>query len=273
MSSILTFQDLSTEDIVFRGIESVEQRWTPPHMSFSYLERPRPNSGLFFLRADLTVSFCLPGQKPVVAKQGSITLLPRGVFYEAVTKGDAVSDPRIHSYVVNFDPYNTNGELVSLGTKPSVLCENGLPEQLPLAELNAACHDLTPNPLKQKALFLGVISGVLDAACHQNETYYPIRHGVSLLQKEWRENHKIARYAAVCDLSESHFHTLFKKWAGVTPVEYRNHLRLSHARTQLKGSAGSIEEIARQVGFDDPFYFSRLFKRETGKTPREYRRT
>ena len=95
MSSILTFQDLSTEDIVFRGIESVEQRWTPPHMSFSYLKRPRPNTGLFFLCADLTVSFYLPGQKPVVAKQGSITLLPRGMFYEAVTKGDAVSDPRI----------------------------------------------------------------------------------------------------------------------------------------------------------------------------------
>lgn len=273
MAKIITPQEFFTEDLAFRGIESVEQRWTPPHMSFSYLERPRPNTGLFFLCADLTVSFCLPGQKPVVAKQGSITLLPKGMFYKAVTEGDAAADPRIHSYVVNFDPFNQNGKPLSLGAKPILLCENASPERLPLAELTAACHDLPVNPLRQKALFFKVLSGVFDTLEHENDAFYPIRHGVMLLRKEWRENHKIARYAAVCDLSESHFHTLFKNWAGITPVEYRNQLRLSHARTKLKGSAGSIEEIARQVGFEDPFYFSRLFKRETGKTPREYRHT
>lgn len=271
MSHILTPEQLATEDIVFRGIEAVAQRWTPPNMSFSYLQRPRPNTGLFFLCADLTMSFCVPHSEPVTIRQGSVALLPKGLFYKAVMQGDATGDPRTHSYVVNFDPVTPEGLPLSLGTAPTVLCTSTSFEALPLATLVGACHDIPRKPLKVQALFFEILADLFREIHHTSNGYYPIRRGVALLRQEWRENHRIARYAAACGISESHFHTLFKEWAGVTPVEYRNNLRLSYACSQLQNSAGSIEEIARQVGFDDPFYFSRLFKKQMGVTPREYR--
>jgi transcriptional regulator GlxA family with amidase domain len=55
-------------------------------------------------------------------------------------------------------------------------------------------------------------------------------------------------------------------------VEYRNRLRVSHARSILQSGSVSIAETAALVGFDDPFYFSRIFKSITGISPQVYKR-
>ena len=72
-------------------------------------------------------------------------------------------------------------------------------------------------------------------------------------------------------MSESHFRALFHQWAGMGPVQYRNRLRISHAQSYLVNSPMRVDKIAAMVGFDDVFYFSRLFKKITGVSPRAYR--
>ena len=143
---------------------------------------------------------------------------------------------------------------------------------MPLSALVRAVHDLPRNHLKVHALFFRVMEGVFDMVHEQNAAFYPIRRGVKLLRREWKENEKISRYATESGMSESYFHALFRAWAGVTPVQYRNRLRISYACSYLKNNDEKIEDIAQQVGFEDPFYFSRLFKKVMGITPREYRK-
>lgn len=70
-------------------------------------------------------------------------------------------------------------------------------------------------------------------------------------------------YAHVCRL----FHRAF----GMTPTEYRNVLRLERAKALLRDPRQTIAEIAYQVGFDDPTYFTRLFRRHNGIPPSQYR--
>ena len=73
-------------------------------------------------------------------------------------------------------------------------------------------------------------------------------------------------------ISASYFSHLFKKRAKKSLVEYLNGLRIRHARSLLEKDDLCIGEVAMSVGFNDLNYFSRRFKKETGKTPTEYRR-
>lgn len=69
--------------------------------------------------------------------------------------------------------------------------------------------------------------------------------------------------------SEKYLSSLFVKNTGVKFTEYLNNLRVSHA-TALADKKLSIAEISTRCGFSDPLYFSKVFKKITGKSPSEY---
>ena len=89
--------------------------------------------------------------------------------------------------------------------------------------------------------------------------------------EEFFSNEKMEKYAALCGVSETYFYRCFREWCGKSPVEYRNALRLSNAESMLRHTDMSIGEIAGLVGFDDPFYFSRVFAKHFGCSPKRYR--
>jgi AraC-like DNA-binding protein len=72
-------------------------------------------------------------------------------------------------------------------------------------------------------------------------------------------------------MSESHVLRLFKRYLGCPPFQYINKLRLTEATDELIQTDKSITEIALDLGFNDSNYFSRLFRKQLGLSPREYR--
>lgn len=76
----------------------------------------------------------------------------------------------------------------------------------------------------------------------------------------------------ICHLNENYLCALFKNKMGITIGEYINNFRVEKATVLLRNTSFSITEIAAQVGFDDPGYFTRVFKKHTGVTPREFRK-
>lgn len=69
--------------------------------------------------------------------------------------------------------------------------------------------------------------------------------------------------------TKSHFCRKFKLLTGITYLEYLNSLRISHAK-KLLTRGYSVSEACSKCGFDDTSYFIRLFKRNTGLTPKKY---
>jgi transcriptional regulator GlxA family with amidase domain len=67
------------------------------------------------------------------------------------------------------------------------------------------------------------------------------------------------------------FKRRFSAATGYTPVEYVQALRIEEAKQMLETEATAIEEIAASVGYEDPTFFRRLFKRRAGVTPAQYR--
>lgn len=74
-----------------------------------------------------------------------------------------------------------------------------------------------------------------------------------------------------CGLSVSQFCLLFKRKTSRTPLDYLTHLKIQHASQLLDFSDLRIGEIANQTGYSDPFYFSRVFSKIMGKSPKKYR--
>ncbi len=72
-------------------------------------------------------------------------------------------------------------------------------------------------------------------------------------------------------LSKQYFCSFFKAQTGQTVTSYINQCRVDKAAVLLKNTNHSITEIASSVGYDDPNYFSRIFKQYMGVTPKKYR--
>ena len=73
-------------------------------------------------------------------------------------------------------------------------------------------------------------------------------------------------------MSNSHFCTIFSQEMGVTFTEYLTQLRMDKAKELLRTTQQRSSDIAYAVGYNDPHYFSYLFKKHTGMTPRDFRK-
>lgn len=72
-------------------------------------------------------------------------------------------------------------------------------------------------------------------------------------------------------LTKSHLIRTFRQSMGITPLQYVIQKKIQFAQTLLLGSEMSIQEISQSIGIDDTSYFIRLFKKNIGFTPQEYR--
>ncbi|MCI8508447.1 MAG: AraC family transcriptional regulator [Lachnospiraceae bacterium] len=82
----------------------------------------------------------------------------------------------------------------------------------------------------------------------------------------------IEEYAASRHMSTSWFIRNFRKYTGFTPMQYILEIRISNAESLLEATEYNITEISRIIGYDNPLYFSRLFKKSKGLSPSEYRK-
>ena len=72
-------------------------------------------------------------------------------------------------------------------------------------------------------------------------------------------------------LSPYYFSKLFKKRTGKNFIEYLTDVRMEKAKELLRNSNKSMKEICMEIGYTDPNYFSRTFKKNVGVTPSEYK--
>lgn len=91
------------------------------------------------------------------------------------------------------------------------------------------------------------------------------------INNSYKSSVTTADIAAEFYISESHFCRFFKRITGKTFIEYLNGYRINKAIQLLLGTTLTVTEVSSAVGFENINYFSRLFKRQTGKTPTELR--
>jgi AraC family transcriptional regulator of arabinose operon len=99
-----------------------------------------------------------------------------------------------------------------------------------------------------------------------------VNQTLEFLKDNINKNLSVADISAYANLSVSKFSVLFKTRMGYSPIEYFNLLKIQKACQLLSSTDLRINEVGREVGFNDAYYFSRLFRSALNQSPKEYRR-
>lgn len=99
-----------------------------------------------------------------------------------------------------------------------------------------------------------------------------VRRAVEYIQNNFLEPIHVADIADYAGVSRGYLHRLFQESVAQSPQDYLVSCRMTRGAELLTVTDLSIEEVALSCGYADPLAFSRIFKRRTGMTPREYRK-
>jgi AraC-like DNA-binding protein len=97
-----------------------------------------------------------------------------------------------------------------------------------------------------------------------------IQQCISFMCQHLDEPLPVATLAARASTSPSHFFVLFKRFTGSPPIDYLIRLRMQRACQLLKAGLLPVKDVAAAVGYEDPFYFSRVFKSMHQVAPSHY---
>lgn len=99
-----------------------------------------------------------------------------------------------------------------------------------------------------------------------------ISHSIDFMKKNIHKSFTIEELARQQKFSISYYSKLFKAKTGSSPIQYFNELKIQKSCQYLYFTDNSIKEISAELGMNDPYYFSRLFKNFMGISPEKYRK-
>ncbi len=225
----------------------------------------------FFYVVSGTIVFELKNSKVIKVSAGDIVYLPYGVPYHSWWEDGEKSE----FISLLFEMYTPTGEEISLTNGIYVLYRDGANKFYDiLYKMFSIYHARTVNwRLLLKSHFYNFLSRLLYELSYsqieESNFSSEINNGIVYLENHYMKNVSIKELADKCNVSESTFRRNFIKFKGVSPVVYRNDLRLQHAYDFLSSGLFTVTEVAEMVGFADVPYFSKSFKKKFNTTPTE----
>lgn len=242
--------------LIVTPYEAIETDWRPDPADVALVARQ-------YSRGGIVASACL----------GALTLAAAGVLdgVEATTHWNWNAHARSHYPAVS---WNTRRIVCDQGR---VITAGGY-----LATVDLALHIIAATSSRELARTLGQL--MLADSARQHQSVYALRLAEpAAAEGEWRQLDAwiegrlrspptAADMARRCNMSLRSFHRKFRATYGVTPRKYLQLKRVEAVRHLLADSRRSIEQILADVGVSDVTSFRRVFQRELGHSPAEFRR-
>nr|WP_276009109.1 AraC family transcriptional regulator [Aequitasia blattaphilus] len=100
---------------------------------------------------------------------------------------------------------------------------------------------------------------------------YIIKKAINHIRENYKEGITLEETARKLKITPVYLSTLFNREVGINFSSFLKQFRMSQAKRLLKGSDLKIYEVAKEVGYQDPKYFAKVFKEELGVSPGDYR--
>ena len=127
------------------------------------------------------------------------------------------------------------------------------------------------NMIGRLYLFLSKLIDLKDDVREESDiTSTYIENALKFIQYNYSHSIDITNIADSIGISRSHLYRVFIKHLGLSPNDYLTQYRINRACSLLRNSDLTISNIANSVGYDDPLYFSRVFKKIKGVSPSLY---
>jgi AraC family transcriptional regulator, transcriptional activator for feuABC-ybbA operon len=125
-----------------------------------------------------------------------------------------------------------------------------------------------------KVIFMKLLQSILNGARNSqyNFTLQQVTKILDYFHTHYEEEVSISEVADMFDIDRRRIAYLFEKITGLSPIQYLTRYRISKAKELLTISELTISEVSEAVGYQDSFYFSRVFKNVTDMSPSQYRK-
>ena len=250
-----------------------------PHAQYHYMERPAGCDTHIFI-------YCVEGEgwvvfennKKIPIRKNTILVIPAHTphiygatevdpwsIYWFHLKGEAVEQ-----FIQGFDMYNST---IYVPTTQAVGIINLFDQcyETLLYKGYSFKHYLYVSQVLR--YLLGILT-LLHGESHQDErkNVY-VERSIQYMFEHVQSSLTLNELADHVSLSKPHFIHLFKQITGYSPIEYYLRLKIQRACQYLDLTDYSVKEISKNIGIQDPYYFSRVFGKIMGQSPSDYRKT
>ena len=267
----MDFSNLPYAEFDFEIIAVIKQPWDNINGWTEFMYTPRNSSALLMVVSDTTVQYTDNSGDTFTADNGDIIYCPFGGKYkfDVISSADSDCFGTVKTICINFNMIRPDKKIITLSRKPIKVVD------FKNAQLEKDFFNISEfalKPMMRKYKLYKIMKTVADIYSNDSENVLLLKDAVRYIEEYYAENFKMSFLAEKFNLSQSHFRKLFKGFTGLSPVEYRNGLRIERAKELLSRNTVSVSEVALAVGIEDQFYFSRIFKESEGVSPLRYKK-
>lgn len=263
--------NILNENISISFILGKDSKNTKLEKNFSCRKNMRPYSRFFYVRNGKTEFTEHIGEKikKITATKGDIVYLPHNVEYDSVWE----DENQIDFITVMFLILNKDNMNVNLFNEISIIAHDHGDMYLSYFDrivdayskhgfgFNFICLSLLT-----KLIYVIFNSSIKKEIKNKDSIYAAIFQ----IENNPLDKVDVNALAASCNLCPSAFRKKFKEITGKTPIEYKNYLKTHRAIELLISGEYNIREVAEILDFPDEYYFSKIFKRFWGESPKKF---
>ena len=261
-----TINELVNSDFNIRFLNALKQSWHNTKR-FQCINSPKKQD-LFLYINGFTVTYTDKHNNVFIANSGDIVYVPTGSEY-TVLISDA-QDKNSYTIGINFLLSDEFNEQITISDNIKIF---NLPSHKSISMLfqQAIAYDTIQPFAMKKVLLLEIICTLASYAIQKNVPK-KIIDSLNYLSDHIEKNPSVKQLASLCNVSEVYFRKEFKRCMGITPVEYRNLMRLNKARSFLEYGEISVQEISDTLGYSTVSHFIKEFRNHHGSSPLQYRK-
>jgi AraC-like DNA-binding protein len=247
-----------------------------PHAKYHYVEHEAPKSIIVNYCVAGSGCYSIDGGEIHNVSAGQLVVFPSGKPHLYAASND---DPWSHFFISGMgDVFSYIDKMAPFGLTVDIPVSYGERIQ----ELFRQCFSILRMPYQieeyvyvcqMAATILSMIPCTAKQSSRQLSTNGSrgLERAIVFMKNKLYEKLTRDQIARAAFLSPSHLDHIFKQFTGYAPMEYFLRLKIQAAAKDIFFSASHIRDIAGIYGIEDPYYFSRLFKRIMGVSPQQYR--
>lgn len=230
-------------------------------------ERLHPNRSSYGLAMHTggEIIYTFNGQKDFTVRQNDIIFLPQNSNYvvNRILKGSC--------YAINFNIVDE----ISLNPFVIKVKDYGRIFNMFQSAERAFRQKNTDYEMMCKSELYSIICAMhreYNSSYISSKKKYIISPALEYIHSEYTNgNISIEYLSELCGVSPAYFRRIFLSCYGTSPIKYINNLKLERAKELLSSGLYSVRDVIELSGFNEPCYFNRFFKKETGITPKEFK--
>ena len=254
---------LSSGEFTVNEISVAHRHVTPPNTYLRYSNEHKHDRMVYVVSG--RCRFDMFNDKPTIASAGNIVYIPHNIAYRT----EWLDDIRGEVYSINYIMNDTAGHQITICPEIHMFheCDNHMTDGF----FKECCYTFENEgfgfALKCKITFLRLLHTIATAENEKKNS--KIAKAIKFIEANYLDDFSITELAKMCNLGECMFRRVFKSETGISPLKYRNRLRIMRAYELLVSEACSVTKAMELTGFYDASYFNKTFKAYTGKSPSE----